>query len=440
MLKNAIGISFAFVGVVVGAGFASGQEAMQYFVAFGEQGIWGAVLGSVLMLLGGISILQLGSYYQAKEHMEVLGNISSKIIAWVLDIATIVTLFSIGFVMFAGAGSNLNQQFGIPLWIGAVIMLGLVIFFGMLDVRKVTRAIGVLTPFLLVFVIAGCTWTLMNADVSLSALDTNAANVSTTLPNWWISALNYTGLNFICVTSMAIVIGGSHLDTRSAGLGGFFGGLGYLMMLMLLTLGLMSRAETVAGDDMPLLSLINQLHPALGLAMSLVLFGMIFSTSLGMFYALGKRLSRGREGRFRVIFITACVIGFGLSFFGFQPLVAHVYPVLGYMGLLLIVVVLVAWLRGGQKLRREGKLRRRAHELVRRKLDPRERFTTEDKAELASIAEASNVPEEELTESIAEEVGDKLSNDNDVDFDPENPSGTVAYHSFSDPVRSKNIV
>ncbi|MDY5786387.1 MAG: hypothetical protein SPK16_09950, partial [Corynebacterium sp.] len=92
----------------------------------------------------------------------------------------------------------------------------------------------------------------------------------------------------------------------------------------------------------------------------------------------------------------------------------------------------------GQKLRREGKLRRRAHELVRRKLDPRERFTTEDKAELVSIAEASNVPEEELTESIAEEVGDKLSSDSDIDYDPENPSGTVAYHSFSDPVRSKS--
>ena len=30
MLKNALLISFAFIGTVVGAGFASGQEAMLY--------------------------------------------------------------------------------------------------------------------------------------------------------------------------------------------------------------------------------------------------------------------------------------------------------------------------------------------------------------------------------------------------------------------------
>ena len=122
MIRNAIAISFAFIGIVVGAGFASGQEAMQYFVAFGTQGIWGALLSSALMLVGGISILQLGSYFQATEHMEVLGNITGKVMGWVLDISTIITLFSIGFIMFAGAGANLNQQFGIPVWIGACLL------------------------------------------------------------------------------------------------------------------------------------------------------------------------------------------------------------------------------------------------------------------------------------------------------------------------------
>ena len=73
--------------LVVGAGFASGQEAMLYFSAFGTQGLWGAVLGSVLMLIAGVTILQLGSFFQAKEHMEVLGSISSKVMGWILDIA-----------------------------------------------------------------------------------------------------------------------------------------------------------------------------------------------------------------------------------------------------------------------------------------------------------------------------------------------------------------
>ncbi len=434
MLRNAVLISFAFIGTVVGAGFASGQEALLYFSSFGTQGIWGAVLGSALMLIAGVTILQLGSFFQAKEHMEVLGSISSKVTSRILDIATIVTLFSIGFVMFAGAGANLNQQFGLPVWVGAVLMLALTIGFGMLDVDKVTASIGFLTPFLLGFVVIGCGWTLVNAHPDWSALNAAAAQVDTTLPNWWISALNYTGLNVMCVASMALVIGGNQLDTRAAGLGGFFGGLGYLVMLMLLAVSLLVKIDVVAGNDMPLLSLITDLNPILGTIMAVVIFGMIFATSLGMFFALGKRLSRGHEERFRTIYIAACLIGFVLSFVGFQNLVSVVYPVLGYLGLLLIAVVTLAWLRGVPKLRKEGDRRRRALDLTRLKMDPRERFTKNDERELEYITAKSVVAEEELTEALENEVTQELTDDAELDYDPEDADSPVVYVSYTEPV------
>lgn len=434
MLRNAVLISFAFIGTVVGAGFASGQEALLYFSSFGTQGIWGAVLGSALMLIAGVTILQLGSFFQAKEHMEVLGSISSKVTSRILDIATIVTLFSIGFVMFAGAGANLNQQFGLPVWVGAVLMLALTIGFGMLDVDKVTASIGFLTPFLLGFVVIGCGWTLVNAHPDWSALNAAAAQVDTTLPNWWISALNYTGLNVMCVASMALVIGGNQLDTRAAGLGGFFGGLGYLVMLMLLAVSLLVKIDVVAGNDMPLLSLITDLNPILGTIMAVVIFGMIFATSLGMFFALGKRLSRGHEERFRTIYIAACLIGFVLSFVGFQNLVSVVYPVLGYLGLLLIAVVTLAWLRGVPKLRKEGDRRRRALDLTRLKMDPRERFTKNDERELEYITTKSVVAEEELTEALENEVTQELTDDAELDYDPEDADSPVVYVSYTEPV------
>ncbi|WP_207758777.1 YkvI family membrane protein [Corynebacterium hadale] len=433
MLKNAIGIAFAFIGVLVGAGFASGQETMQYFIAFGTQGIWGAALSSALMLIAGVSILQLGSYFQANEHMEVLGSVSSKVMSWILDIATITTLFSIGFVMYAGAGANLNQQFGWPVWIGATLMLALVLVIGMMDVDKVTAAVGAVTPLLLFFVIFGCIWTLCTSDLDWSNLNAQAQEVSTTLPNWWISSLNYTGLNAICVASMALVIGGNYLDTRAAGLGGFLGGMGYLVMLLLLSCGLLAAVGSIAGDDMPMLTLITNIHPVLGFIMSLVIFGMIFATALGMFFALGKRLARGRQERFRPIFITTCLIGFALSFVGFKTLVSVVYPILGYLGILLVAVLAAAWLRSSQKLRKEGNRRRRARELMRLKLDPRERFTKNDEKELNYIIQASIVDNEELEAALEEEVGKELIDDNEVEYDPEDRDGDVVYVTYTDP-------
>ena len=230
-------------------------------------------------------------------------------------------------------------------------------------------------------------------------------------------------------------IGGNTLNTRAAGLGGLLGGIGYLIMLMLLAFALLLKIDVVSGDDMPLLSLITDINPTLGLVMSIVIFGMIFATSLGMFYALGKRLARGREEKFKLIYIAACVVGFALSFVGFQTLVSTVYPILGYLGIVLIIVMTLAWLRGLPALRKEQERRARAMELTRAKLDPRERFTKNDERELEYVTAKSNVDEDELVEALEEEVAQELIDDDSVDFEPEDKDlDPVVYVSYTDPV------
>lgn len=42
VVKRVLSISMAFVGLSVGAGFASGQEVLQFFVKFGMKGVLGA--------------------------------------------------------------------------------------------------------------------------------------------------------------------------------------------------------------------------------------------------------------------------------------------------------------------------------------------------------------------------------------------------------------
>ena len=60
------------------------------------------------------SCFLLGSYYRADNHEEVFTQISHPIITRILDFVLISGSFIMGFVMIAGAGSNLEQQFGFP--------------------------------------------------------------------------------------------------------------------------------------------------------------------------------------------------------------------------------------------------------------------------------------------------------------------------------------
>lgn len=108
MNKQTLKIMLAYIGVLTGAGLASGQELLQYFVALGIPGLVGiGLVGLLHIIIGGI-LLILGSHYLATDHSDVFDEISNKVISKFMDISLIFTCFVVGFVMIAGAGSNLN--------------------------------------------------------------------------------------------------------------------------------------------------------------------------------------------------------------------------------------------------------------------------------------------------------------------------------------------
>ena len=435
MWKRAVAISMAFIGVVVGAGFASGQEALQYFVAFGNMGLWGVLLASALMIITGVAILQLGSYFQANEHTAVYDKISGPIVSRVLDWGTLATLFSIGFVMFAGGGSTISQQFeGVPIWVGGAVMLVLVLLVGLLDVNKVSNVIGAITPFIIVFVVLATGYTIIVTDVDWSSANEFAVNnVESPINNWWTAALNYTGLNVMCAVSMSIVIGGNILDNRAVGVGGLIGGFFYLLLLALLVLSLYMVAPDVHEEDLPVLMLIHNVNPALGYFMTFIIYGMVFNTAIGMFYAMGKRLTRNKPKLFYPVYAGACVVGFILSFIGFKQLVSSVYPVLGWIGLLMIAVMVISWITQRDKITSESHRRVRARTLVKRRLDPREHFTKKNERELRKLAAASNMETEEFVSTVADEIHEELEADDEIEYDREDPDPSVTFVEHTKP-------
>ena len=72
MPKQYLSVAFAYVGVVIGAGLASGQDLLQYFLSFGAKGLIGIAVLGVLNIVFGVVALQLGSYYRSGHHDESL--------------------------------------------------------------------------------------------------------------------------------------------------------------------------------------------------------------------------------------------------------------------------------------------------------------------------------------------------------------------------------
>lgn len=406
----------SFVGLLVGAGFATGQEVVQYFTSFGVNGIWGIIVAGAIMTLAGTVFLQLGSYFRASEHNAVFREVTHPLVSKVLDISVIITLFCIGFVMLAGAGSSMSQQFGWPTWAGSTLMLVLVMACGLLDVNRVSTVIGAVTPTIVIAVLFVAGFTALNMPSDPGAMMELSAQIDSPVSNWLVSALNYDGLALILAVSMSLVIGGDHLDPREAGRGGFWGGILYTVLMGLAFFALLMNADKVADSDIPMLYILTGIHPAMGFIMAIIIFLMIFNTAIGMFYALGKRLSAGREERYLPIFIGGCLGGYAVSFFGFKTLMAYVYPVIGYIGMFMVVIMVLAWANYLKEIKDEARRRDRIKSLLRLKLRPDVAYDDAKDAVIGKALTDSVADEEVLLNDVLEEVAQDLVDDDNIDF------------------------
>ncbi|MDC4232327.1 hypothetical protein M3T53_01180 [Actinomyces sp. B33] len=418
MLKKMLVISLAFIGLVVGAGFASGQEVLQYFIAHGVTGLWGALLAAVLFAAAGFAILQLGSYFLAKEHSIVYDRVTHPIVSRLLDAFTSFTLFSIGFVMLAGAGSNLNQQFGVPVWAGSALMALVVFAVGFLDVDKVTAVIGMLTPLVIVFVLGAAAYALTHADAPIADLDAAASHIRPAIGNWLLSSLNYVGLTLATGVSMALVMGGDLADIKVAGRGGLVGGAAFGLLLLIAAASLFAQVGAVQGKPMPMLALVNAIHPVAGSVMAVVIFGMIFNTAIGMYYALAKRVTAQRPGLFVPAMAGLLVVGYALSFVGFEALIGHLFPLIGYVGMALVAVLIVAWAREREAIAVEHRRRMRIRDLVRRKWELGRRFTRRDSDRLAGYLEDSNIDDTRLHRTMSRAAVEEIKADDEAEVEP----------------------
>lgn len=329
-------IAMAFAGVIIGAGFASGQEILQYYTSFGMWGIIGTVVTSLLFSAIGYILLDLGSGFRAQSHNEVFDWLLPIGLSKFLDIFLIVTTFGIGVAMIAGAGTNLSQQFGLPVWAGSLILCLIIIFVGFFDTEKVVSAIGVITPFLIIIVMFISITTLLSNDTPFTQLAPIAEALPTTLPNWVVSSGNYVAFNVATGASMAMVTGGSEPNKRTAKIGGLVGGLVIGLLIIIMNLTLLSKIETVGTSEMPMLALANEINPTVGVIMALLLFCMIWNTGMGVIYPFVSRFATSGTRRFNVVLIATVIAGYLASFAGFTTLIAYLYPLIGYFGFVLI--------------------------------------------------------------------------------------------------------
>lgn len=349
-------IAFAFVGIIVGAAFASGRESLQFYTSFGIMGTYGVLLATLFYAYCGMMLVKIGQQLKTKSHRRAIYTIAGPIFGKIIDYVIIFTMFGVGVGMVAGAGSILNQQYGLPYWVGNLAMTLLVAGTIMLRVRRVVQAIGFLTPILLVILVILCLVNIFDLNQTFAELEPLVLRTKETLPdslpNWWIAAFNHASFNIAVGSGMAIVMGGDEEFERHAIAGGILGGIFVGAILMLAHLAMFARIEDIAIVDpitnkvtivdMPLLVIAEKFSPIVSSILTVIIFGMIYNTAVSMFYVFVARFVKMETPRSKVFITITCTIGFILSFLGFTKIVGYFYPFIGYVGIFLMGMLFYA--------------------------------------------------------------------------------------------------
>lgn len=411
MSKRIWSIALAYVGVMIGAGVSSGQDLLQYFVSFGAWGLIGVIVLGVLHVGFGRLMIALGSYYQSDDHSVVLAEISHPVIYRILDIALIITCFIFGFVMTAGAGANLNQQFGMPFWVGAFLCTALTIVVSFLDFKKIIGVIGVFTPMILVMIAVIFMTNVLGRHWDFEEMNRISQTIQSPFPSVWMSVVNYFAVCVMSAIAMAFVMGGSIFKINEAEKSGAWGGFMVSVIFFITTLILFANSDKVVKSDVPMLAIAKEVNPIFATLYTFVIFGLIFNTVFSLYYALGKRFAAGSEKRFKFFVTAFSLSGFLVSFMGFRQLVAVMYPIIGYMGLLMLVVLVVASYRKKAKIRKEKEIRNHLLAIVEKAYDPDQDLTPQDKEKAEQLRDASIIDNQTLREDSHAHVRQELGID-----------------------------
>ncbi|MFC7687964.1 hypothetical protein [Ureibacillus sp. GCM10028918] len=343
-MKKSFQIGGAFVGLIVGGGFASGQEIMQFFTGFGTYGIFGAIVAMICFSFLGMSIAQLGYELHTKSHKEVVYHIAGRSFGSILDILITFFLIAVSVAMFAGAGAAFYQIFGVDPIIGSLFMVVITVFTLMLNINNIINIIAMTTPYLLGIMLIIALYSIFTMDLSIAEQEILAQHQRVAAPNWLMGALLYVSYNIATGVGMLTVIGSTASSRRVAGLGGLLGGVILGVLILLINIAMFAKMDIVAGKDMPILEIAANMHPIVGIIMAIALLGMIYSTAVGLLYSFIVRFVPPKDPTYKPVVIMVGAIGFMASFIGFTTLVSRVYSLMGYLGFFIIATIIFSWI------------------------------------------------------------------------------------------------
>lgn len=275
-----------FQSVVVGGGYGTGREVVEFISRFGPWGGLGAVL-SVGVLWGLVLAVtfEIARVFATRDYRSFFRLFLGRF-WWLYEIFFAAGLLLVLAVCGAAAGAVLKDSFGVPALVGITLMLvvvGILNYHGRALVERTLTAWGLAMSVMFVAIVV-LTFVTHGPRIADAFASTPAGS------GWQLSAFQFFLYNI--GVGPAVLFATGHLETRRQAIGaGLMAGLLGILPGLAFHLAFMSAYPRIVGEALPTYWLLQQAGlPWLVVIYVVLLFGTIAQTGVGMLQGLNERL------------------------------------------------------------------------------------------------------------------------------------------------------
>ena len=340
-MKESLKIASVFIGTIVGAGLASGQEILQFFAKYGKAGFAGIILCFLLYITAFIMIIRLCISNGYKSYKDIILSVLGKKLGSIIDFFLTVFIFGSSVIMISGGGAMLKEYAGLPYYAGMLIMCVLVFIMAVFSTGGIITLNSVIVPFSALTI--GILGVLVLTRGTSSELIHGFKSYSHGSP--WISTLLYASFNILGATGVIcpMIYESKNKDRFIAGC--IIGSAVLTILALSISFSILAFAPGSLESDIPNLYIARRFGKLYAFIITMVIWLEMFSTEISDVYSLSKRL----EYSFNLPYIASLVIVMGITipfaFIGFSKLIKLLYPPFGAVSLVFVCGCIYKYLK-----------------------------------------------------------------------------------------------
>ena len=341
-------IAVVFIGTIVGAGLASGQEILTFFTSYGVHSFVAIIFCALFYILMGSIVSKISIKYKLNSYGDLMTTVSPNILGKLTGVITTLYLLSSASIILAGSGALLNQFFGIPKILGSILMVGLALFFLMRETDGLIEVNSFIVPLLVITItlITVLYFVFCRDIISFESLSSFEPKKSGIL----LSAILYAGFNTLCSLGVLVPLSTKINNKRSIFYGIILGVIGLFLLSFAINMLLMANQPYVYTYEIPLLMVAQRFGTIIQALLLVVIWLEMFSTEISDVYSISKTLNDKFRIKFKKAVFIVMFIALPISRLGFSNLISILYPFFGALSLIFVLQTIIFYFKNIKSL------------------------------------------------------------------------------------------